>query len=270
MSALAPLYALWTDDLVSAAASTVTLSNGVAVDAIATWRTGNPAAPYIFTAKTLQITIDLGSAIKAPLPVVIQHNLDPAISVLWRGNSSNSWPGSTNPALTIGALEPDGYRPNVYYDEDVAGAAPALRWRRFDVAGTNTNNIQIGTFFVSAVRRQFPRGFVLSSSPEFGPDVDVIEHLTYGNVSLRVNKGFRREQIKGSLRGSEADCDTLLDVFRAMGGSGLPIVLVPNPNKPQVHLVLLDQGTIRKRIVDEGVFEVAVAFRELSRGLVLT
>ena len=267
-----PIYGLWSDNLFAAATVSIVGGAESGPTVQATLTDGNPAYGQFFAEPSVQIVGDLGTAQKVALPCVFNDNFTPGLAVSHDSASSSGFSAPASTAFTVGALEADGYRPDLYLDLDVSGTAPVNRYHRLNVSGTNAKNLGIGQVFWGSTRRSFPVGFEMKGSPAYSvtQTPNVVEHLTYGDVSLRVNKGFRRTIIAGSLISTSSDCDAVLNFFLALGGMAQPLVLVPDPTQPFVMLCLIDLPSMTKTLVQGNIFRVAVTFRQLSRGLGFT
>lgn len=268
----APLYSMWSENL--ARTATLSVRSG-AVDALyplANGVDGNPASLVKFTGKQGGVYFDHATAVVVAVAAVIHHDVTPAHAQFrFERNATTPFGGSPTVKLnyTAGADEGDGYKPNVYKDINVAhGSLPSLRHSSIVVDTTdNGSNLQFGEFFLGSTLHQFTHGFMIGY--EEGAQVDNVELLTYAKVSYRYKKGFRREGLLGTMRGSRAELDEAIALFRGLTGNAEPLLLIPDPAIPVVHLGLFDDLSIRRKTIEGDVWELSIPFRELSRGLVL-
>jgi hypothetical protein len=263
-----PLYAYWSDNALSLA--TVSAASTLALYPVAGAYDGNPAMPVKFSiAVNAAVVLDFGSAMAPKGFAVIHHNLSAALNVRVQSSTASDFSSlDCNQPFTIGAVEVDGYRPDIYLDlqNALGGAVTARRYWRVIVLGTNTNNVIMGEVFGYMTRRELIRGVVIGH--EEGPTVRNKEHFTEGDVSLAVKEGFRREYLTGTMRGTKTDTDAVMEWFRAVAGNAEPSLLIPDQSLATVFLGRWDADTLRRRSIDGDVYEVTITFRQLSRGLI--
>lgn len=184
------------------------------------------ANPVKFNGKTGAIVFDHVSA-KAPQIIVIaHHNLDEGLDVRWQANASDSWGSPTfSQAVTIGAKDKDGYRPNTYID--LSGAPPNLRFNRLYIAGTNTRNVIIGGVAIYLTKRTlvhnyswgFNRGDQRPGHQSFETKVGV----------EWINPSFgRRRKLEGSVMTNDPGMLALSTWSQACGGMDQKTCIIPS------------------------------------------
>lgn len=214
------------DNVITSA--TVALSSGTALSTfpITYLSNLNPALPLKLEEQTCRIVWDFGSAQAVELPAVLHHNLDPSLEVRWQANAADSWGApSFNQAFTLGALDQEGYRPNLYLD--LSSAPPSYRYHSLVVVGTNTNAIIIGEVWIGATVRTVTHNYSWSYTRQ---------DERPGRRAWRTRAGVewvypsfgRRRGLQGNLVTSDAGMAALSAWSQACGGRDQPTLVVPD------------------------------------------
>lgn len=264
-----PFYLPWSGNLLSQA-TTITVDAGEDADyPIANVIDGNPAWPAKNSGTTIRIRAHFGSgAVSANVAAAIHHTLGDATVLRIQANNVDDF---TAPPLNIAfpARTPIGgeYRQNALVEIAPVGvdvSTPYSYWS-FAVLVANAVPVWFGQLWLGAAT-PFHDDFRYEGN-EDSRLLNVIEQLTYGDVSLRLKKGFLRETVKGTIRGRYADTLQYLALFNELGGLAEPVLVVADPAHASALMALLDQATITRALQDIDAYDLQLAFRELSKGL---
>ncbi len=258
-----PYYLPWSGNLLRTATLSV-VAGGDSDYPIANVVDGNPAWPAKNSGTTLRIVADLGTATPAGLAAAIHHNLGNSTVLRLQGNATNVW---TAPSLDVAFPTRTGlvggYRENALLD--FRASVASYRYYSFVVPSANAVAVWFGQLWL---------GVPINFHDDFRTDSysirrmnTVLENLTYGEVSLRLNKGFVRRAVTGTIRARLQDVQQYLDLFDALSGSAEPVLVMPDPAAPIGIMALLDQADITCSMVDVDAYDISVTFRELSRGV---
>lgn len=208
--------------------ATLSLPMGVAVAAfpLANLVNLNPANPFKLTGTSCRVVFDHGSAMAVNVVALFHHNLDADLDVRFQANATDSWGApSFSQALTIGAKDKDGYRPNTYYD--LSGAPPTYRYNSLYVAGTNSLAIILGGIWIGSALRtvthNYSWGFKRDDVRPGRRILQTVAGVEWVNPSLG-----RRRRLTGEVLTSDAGLATLSTFSQACGGVDQPALVIPN------------------------------------------
>jgi hypothetical protein len=227
---------------------------------------GNPAKPWRATATTGNIVFNFGSAQSIEMAAIIHHNLTAALNVRLQGHTADSWGSPTlDQAFTIATYDSDGFPINPWLD--LTGIAHSFQYWRLSFPSANGANIAIGEFWLSAAKRTLVKGV----APGYREDAErqLIEHVTDYGVSTIYDLGSRVRAWAGQIDTTTADLATLQAWWDSCHGRALPTLLIPNPTVNDAALVRWKEMSRSYERVYSAYNRVAVAWTEVSRGLVL-
>lgn len=258
-----PYYVPWSGNLLRQA-TTITMAAGADADyPAANLIDGNPAWPAKNSGTTIRITAHFGSgAVAADVAAAIHHTLGNATVLRIQANNADAW-GAPPLDVAFPARTVIGgpYRQNAIVQFNSA----SYSYWSFTVPAANAVPIWFGQLWLGAATA-FHDDFRYEGN-ENGRMISVIEQLTYGETSLRLKKGFLRETVKGTIRGSHAEMLQYLALFNDLGGQAEPILVVAEPAYPSALMALLDLPTMAEALQDIEAYDVQLMFRELSKGL---
>lgn len=261
---------LWTWDSNLSLPGTTLSSRGGTIDSafpLTQLRDGDPAMACRCTSKQIEILFTFATPKHVSACALIHHNLSAGAQIHLKGYSDiNTTPGFDR-AFTIGAVEGDGYRPDTWLDVDAVDPSASYQFWGVDARyADNGANLAFGEIFLAGTPVDLPRWLRIGDEP--AEEWDQIEHLTDGQASLRAEKGFRRTTIRGSMIVQASELAAMRAWAINLRGRLKPLLLVPNRSKPEVYLCLFDALRWSRASVDGGIYEIPLAFRQLSRGLV--
>jgi hypothetical protein len=245
-------------------------SRGGTVDSdfpLAQLRDGDPAVACRCITKQIEIIFQFASPVHVSACALIHHNLDAGAQIHLKGYADIDDAAGFDRAFTIGAIEGDGYRPDAWVDVDATAPSASYQYWTVDARYVdNSQNLAFGEIFLAGTPVDLPRWLRIGDEP--AEQWDQIEHLTDGGTSLRAEKGFRRVTITGSVYVVAEELAAMRAWALALRGRLKPLLLVPNRARADVYLSLFDTLKWSRPSVDGGVYEIPLAFRQLSRGLV--
>jgi hypothetical protein len=230
-------------------------------------RDGDPAMACRCTTKQIEILYSFAAPVHVSACALIHHNLDAGAQIHLKGYSDINTTAGFDRAFTIGAIDGDGYRPDAWLDVDAT--APSASYQYWGVDATyadNSANLAFGEIFLAGTPTDLPRWLRIGDEP--AETWSQIEHLTDGGSSLRAEKGFRIATITGSVIVQASELDAMRAWVVSLRGRLKPLLLVPNRDRAEVYLGLFDSLKWSRPSVEGGVYEIPLAFRQLSRGLV--
>lgn len=267
MSAQALLVYARPSDNVIANATTVTPSTEATGYEVENLWDGNPAKPWKATATTANIVFDFGSAQSLDWAALIHHNLTAGLEVRLQGNAADSWGAPTlNQTFTIPAYDQDGFPVNPWLDLSSIGSR-SFRYWRFVVVGTNAANVAVGEMWLVATKRALVKGVRVGYN--YSRRRPLIEHVTDYGVSTIYDLGAKLRKWTGEIETTAADLLTLKAWWDACHGRALGTLLVPDASANEVALVRWTEDPLNFEQHFSRHNVVAVAWEEISRGLVL-
>ncbi len=158
----------------------------------------NPALPAKFTATTIRIVWDLGSAVAVPFIVFPHWNVRNPASAFFEAHTANTWGGpDISTAITLTSARENGYWPYPFLDRS------ALQAKRYVslVITDNPEDIVIGGVWLGAQLRAFVDPFGRGLQRPTGQD----------EVTLRTNFNVEHS-FSRALTGGITNATMMLDV----------------------------------------------------------
>lgn len=269
MSMGLPLLSAWGQNV--ARDATLTAPDGT-VDAdfpLASLVDGDQTEACKFTTTTGLILLSFGSSVHLALLALLHHNLIADLDIELRAYASAPTSladaADLTIAATVGALEVDGFRPNLWFDVDAESPAASYQYWGIAFPNANDQNLIIGEIWADTAKREVVNGMRVGAT--LGPAVQSVRHMTYGGLALKAQQATRTEKFTAGFIGSWSEVASIRNWFlRSAGRSGVSL-LIPYDGEPDVHLVECESDEIAITALGADVFEMSCTFRELSRGL---
>lgn len=232
----------------------------------------NPAKPLKFTATSGAVVWDRGAPEEVQLVAIPHHNLQAGLEVRFQMHASNDWTGPTvNLAFTIPAFDKDGFPPRLWLDVKSlvpVQATRTQRWRRLVVVGANGANVQLGEVKIySAYQTLSPRNIKWPLRRAWRKKN--IAHETDYEVETLYRTGSKVELLTADLTTTDAGEQQVLEWWDACDGRGVPFILVPDPARNDALLVRWANDVREESHEFLDLHQIPLAWREVSRGLVL-
>ena len=228
---------------------------------------GNPAKPFRFDALQGNVVIDFGVATQIDIFAVVMHNLDEGIDFRLQANDVDEWSTpSLDQVVTVGAPDEDGFPPNLGLD--LTGiASRTFRYWRLLVAEDNSDAPAFGHLHLGAPKRSLVHN--ISWGLQEGVERTIVEHETDYYVSTIYDLGVKVRTFQGECETTDAGLAVIRQWWDACRGRALPTIIVPDPANLEPMLVRWAEIRRSDRREFKNVNMLDLAWREVSRGLVL-
>ena len=185
---------------------------------------GRPGRPAKLTTTSGSWVLDFGAAQRIDLVALGAHNL---ASATLEANATNAWGSPAfSAALTLPAASADGHSRGAWRDLTSAAGYSAGGFQFWRLVAAGAAPCAIGELWLGSAKRSFERayqwGFSISETHA------AIEHLTEFLVPHVYALGSRQRRFEVSFRASDAGALALQEWYRAMKGTGLTGLLVPD------------------------------------------
>lgn len=229
----------------------------------------NPAKPFRFTDDEGNIVWNFGADQRIDLVSIIMHNLAPGLNVRVQMNGTDSWATpSMDVALVIPAYDLDGYPVNPWVDmTDKTGYLVAgYQFLRL-LFPENPDDIALGEAWLGSLKRTLPVD--LDWPIEDSVDRPIVEHTTDYRASTIYDFGVKQRSLSGITKSTTAGRTAVKQWWDSCRGRVVPHLIVPFPEDNEAFMMQFADPVRGDRREFEGYNVLDLAWREVSRGLVL-
>lgn len=251
-------------------AATITVSTGTPLSGYDVENLCNEIWSYPFKVSetTLDLRIDLGSALQVAWPVLGNSNLNVAARL--QGHSDTAtWAGTTlvDRTFAIPTQSVDGFFTSPHLD--LSSETPCRYWR-LTVTG-NALPIIIGELYFGPQRRSIESCYLFEDAEPSSAGRSV-QHLTPFDIDLGYEQGTRREVIDGSVIVTATELAEVENMIRSSRFGVRAFFCLPYDDSADAWFVRYMGGdTLKKKPLvtgpDPDMTLVALPIREVSRGL---